>query len=129
EELMVNPLGEYSSFDTKIGYWLKDRGIESFIPYRHYGEHGGIGNPEHIAAGLGRQHRADALEGRLAFLPTYAKGSILRFWKVRVRARFWGVLRLLSCRFLAWHDFMRSDRMQMIRFALGRLLVRSSLIE
>src|SRR5262249_51404342 len=54
EELKANPLGGYSPFDAKIGYWLKDRGVESFIPYRHYGEHGGIGNPEHVAARLGR---------------------------------------------------------------------------
>ena len=127
EELKANPLGEYSPFDTKIGYWLKDRGVESFIPYRHYGEHGGIGNPEHVAASLGRPHQADALQGRLAFLPTYAKGSVLRFWKIRIRARLWGVLRLLCGRFLAWHDFIRSDRLQMIRFAVGRLLVRSSM--
>jgi hypothetical protein len=127
EELKTNPLGKYSLFDTKIGYWLKDRGIESYIPYRHYGEHGGIGNPEHAAASLGRPHQADALQGRLAFLPTYAKGSALRFWKTRIRARLWGFLRLLCGRFLAWHDFMRSDQLPMIRFAVGRLLFRNSM--
>jgi hypothetical protein len=126
EELKANPLGKYSAFDTKIGFWLNRRGVESYIPYRHYGEHGGIGNPEHVAAKLGRPHQADALQGRLAFLPTYAKGSALRFWKTRIRARLWGVLRLLCGRFLAWHDFMRSDPLPMIRFAVGRLLVRSS---
>ena len=124
EELKANPLGEYSPFDTKIGYWLKDRGVESFIPYRHYGEHGGIGNPEHVAASLVRPHNADVLQGRLAFLPTYARGSVLRFWRTRIRARLWGVLRLLCGRFLGWYDFKRSDRLQMIRFAVGRLLVR-----
>jgi hypothetical protein len=127
EELKANPLGKYSPFDTKIGYWLMNKGVESYIPYRHYGEHGGIGNPEHAAAGLGRPHQADALQGRLAFLPMYAKGSALRFWKSRIRARLWGVLRLLCGRFLAWHDFKRSDRLPMIRFAVGRLLVRSSM--
>jgi hypothetical protein len=123
DELKANPLGEYSPFDTKVGYWLKDRGVESFIPYRHYGEHGGIGNPEHLGAGLGRPHQADALQGRLAFLPTYANGSTLRFWKIRIGARLWGVLRLLSGRFLARHDFARSNRLQMARFAVGRLLI------
>src|SRR5262249_14639415 len=103
------------------------RGVESFIPYRHYGEHGGIGNPEHIAASLGRPHQADALQGRLAFLPMYAKGSVLRFWKIRIRARLWGALRLLSGRFPARQDFIRSNRMQMIRFAVGRLFVQSSM--
>jgi hypothetical protein len=127
EELKANPLGEYSAFDTKIGYWLLERGINSFIPYRHYGEHGGIGNPEHVVAGLGRPHQADVLQGKLAFLPTYANGSVLRFWKIRIRARLWGIARLLCGRFLAWHDFMRSDRLQMIRFAVGRFLFRSSI--
>jgi hypothetical protein len=126
EQLKANPLGEYSPFDTKIGYWLNERGVDSFIPYRHYGEHGGIGNPEHVTAGLGRPHRADALQGRLSFLPIYANGSASRFWKIRIRARLWGLLRLLCGRFLAWHDFVRSDRLLMIRFAAGRLFVRSS---
>ena len=127
EEVKANPLGEYSPFDTKIGYWLNERGVDSFIPYRHYGEHGGIVNPEHVEAGLGRPHRADALQAALAFFPIYAKGSIIRFWTARFRARLWGVVRLLCGRFLAWHDFMRSDRLQMIRFAAGRLLVRNSM--
>jgi hypothetical protein len=122
EELKNNALGEYSPFDTKLGYWLNERGVESYIPYRHYGEHGGIGNPEHALAGLGRPHQADALQARLAFLPMYAKGSLVRFWITRIRARLWGVLRLFSGRFLHWRDFKRSHQLQMLRFALGRLL-------
>ncbi len=125
EELQNNPLGQYFPFDSKIGYWLKDRGVESYIPYRHYGEHGGMGNPEHVSAGLGRPHQADALQGPLAFLPMYAQGNALRFWKTRSRAHTWGVLRLLYGRFLAWHDFARSDRPRMVRFAVGRLLLRT----
>ena len=127
EELKRNPLGKYPWLDHRLGYWLLEKGVESYIPYRHYGEHGGIGNPEHVLAlgFLGRPHRADTLQGRLAFLPAYAEGSVLRFWKIRVRARLWGVLRLFCGRLLAWHDFKRSDdRLQMIRFAVGRLLVR-----
>jgi hypothetical protein len=122
EELKTNPLGEYSPFDSRVGYWLKKRGIESYIPYRHYGEHGGTGNPEHVGAGLGRPHQADALERRLAFLPLYARGSNMRYWRTRTRARLWGVLRLVAGRFVAWHDFVRSDRAQMVRFAVGRIL-------
>jgi len=125
EELRSNPLGQYSPWDTKTGYWLKDRGVESYIPYRHYGEHGGIGNHEHAGSGLGRPHHADAIQGRLAFLPAYANGSVLRFWKTRVRARSWGFLRLLIGRFLPWHDFVHSDQPQMLRFALGRFFLRS----
>jgi len=126
EELQANKLGYYSPFDAKVGYWLKDRGIQSYIPYRHYGEHGGIGNPEHATAGLGRQHQADVLQGKLAFFPIYAKGSRLIFWRTRMRARLWGILRLISGRLIAWHDLARSDRSKMIRFVVGRFFFRNS---
>jgi hypothetical protein len=121
EELGANPRGEYSPFDSKVGYWLMKHGVESYIPYRHYGEHGGIGNPEHAAAGLGRAHRADALQGKLAFLPDYSAGSHVKFWTSRMRARVWGVLRLLSGRYLAWRDFKQSSKLQMLRYGVGRL--------
>lgn len=122
QELELNAVGKYRPWDSGMGYWLLERGIESYIPYRHYGEHGGIGNPEHARFGMGRVHRADALLGRLAFLPTYAKGSAVRLWRIRIGARLWGGLRLLCGRLLRWHDFRRSDdRLAMIRFAVGRL--------
>ncbi len=125
EELKANLSGKYSPWDSAMGYWLKERGIESYIPYRHYGEHGGLGNPEHAKFGLPRTPRADALLGRLAFMPIYARGSALRYFKTRVWARIWGVLRLLRGRLLRWHDFARSDRSKMIRFAVGRLFLRN----
>jgi hypothetical protein len=120
EEVHAVPVGAYSPFDTKVGYWLNARGVESYIPYRHYGEHGGIGNPEHAAMGLRRPHQADTLQGKLAFLPTYAKRNVLRYWKTRVRARLWGIFRLMSGRYLAWPDFRRADAISMVRFAVGR---------
>lgn len=124
EEVAATPIGAYSPFDTKLGYWLMERGIQSYIPYRHYGEHGGIGNPEHAKAGLGRAHRADTLQGSLAFTPIYAGGSNLRYWKTRIGARIWGMVRLFFGRFLARHDLLRSaDRLRMLRFAVGRLLI------
>jgi hypothetical protein len=125
EQLDANPLGKYSPWDSDMGYWLMKRGIESYIPYRQYGEHGGLGMPEHAKFGLPRVPRADVLQGSLAFMPIYAKGSALRYWKTRMWARIWGVLRLLYGRSLAWHDFARSDRLQMLRFALGRLFLPS----
>lgn len=125
EEIKSNPSGDYSPFDAKVGYWLKHRGIQSYIPYRHYGEHGGIGNPEHDLAGLGRPHQADVLQGSLAFSPLYAKSRFL-FYRTRTRARLWGILRLVSGRFLAWHDFTRApNRFQIFRFAVGRLFLKS----
>jgi hypothetical protein len=124
EQLAVNPRGEYSPFDTKLGYWLKDRGVESYIPYRHYGEHGGIGNPEHARAGLGRPHQADVLQGRLSFLPAYAEGSLAKYWATRIRARVWGLLRLGAGRLLTWPNFRRSDWSAMLRYAVGRFIYR-----
>ena len=122
EEVNAVPTGAYSAFDTKVGYWLNARGVESYIPYRHYGEHGGIPNLEHAASGLGRPHQADALQGKLAFLPMYARGSTLRYWKICCRARMWGILRLICGRYLAWHDLRRGDPISIIRFAFGRHL-------
>ncbi|MES3001692.1 MAG: LPS biosynthesis glycosyltransferase [Pseudomonadota bacterium] len=124
EERIRNPTGVYSAFDTRVGYWLNARGVECFLPYRHYGEHGGIGNPEHALAGLGRPHQADCLHGSLAFLPPYAQGSQLRFLCVRLRARLWGVLRLVSGRLLAWRDLSRVHSLAILRFAAGRLVFR-----
>jgi len=121
EEMTRNPLGTYSPFDTEIGYWLKDRGVQSYIPYRHYGEHGGIPNPEHAVFGLGRPHQADVLHTSLAFLPAYANGSRLRYWRTRMRARAWGVLRLITGRFVARHNLLCREWLRIIRFSVGRL--------
>ena len=121
-EVQINFTGEYSPWDAKIGYWLKEKGIQSYIPYRNYGEHGGIGNPEHRKAGLGRQHQADALQGKLLFKPMYSNNNQLFYYKKRFRARIWGILRLLSGRLIAWHDLQRSGSLQILRFTIGRLL-------
>lgn len=124
EKNRANPSGDYYPWDAEIGYWLKARGVQSFLPYRQFGEHGGIANPEHAKAGLGRPHQADALAGPLPFLPMYAKGSLIRFLRVRLRARAWGLIRLLAGRSLAWHDLVRTEPLRMINFAVGRLLTQ-----
>ena len=126
EEVRTVRPGAYSPFDSKVGFWLNARGIECYVPYRHYGEHGGIANPEHAVAGLGRPHQADVLQGKLAFLPTYARGRLFKYLKIRARARIWGVLRLVCGRYLAWYDFRRADHpWLMLRFAVGRFLIRT----
>jgi hypothetical protein len=117
---------EYSGWDTGMGYWLNKRGIESYMPYRHYGEHGGQPNPEHNHAGLRPHHRADVLFGQLAFLPTYAEGSSLRLAAIRTRARLWGLARLAGGRFMSLHDIWRvRNKAKLFRVILGRQFLRT----
>jgi len=127
EEVAANQAGKYRPWDSNLGYWLLARGVDSYLPYRHYGEHGGLGNPEHALFGLGRNHRADALQGKLSFLPVYAQGRRWRLVRGRMRGRLWGILRLLRGRLLRWHDFARAGgkRGALLRFAAGRLFVRA----
>ena len=114
--------GRYSSWDAELGYWLKDRGVDSYLPYRQYGEHGGTGNPEHAAAGLRATDHADALAGPLCFLPAYANGNRLHFFWTRAMARLWGWGRLFAGRTLTWHNLRRTRPLAMGAFAVGRLL-------
>ena len=125
EEVAANKAGRYRPWDSGLGFWLLARDVQSYLPYRFYGEHGGLGNPEHARFGLGRNHRADAVAGTLAFLPVYAKGKRWRMVRGRVRGWWWGVLRLLSGRLLRWHDLARArgNRGALLRFAVGRLFV------
>jgi hypothetical protein len=124
EQCVANPSGAYAPWDAGVGYWLKTRGVESYLPYLQYGEHGGVSNPEHARAGLGRPHQADALAGPLAFLPPYAQGSLITFWRVRLRARVWGWARLLAGRSLTWQDLIRTEPLRMFGFVVGRLMAK-----
>lgn len=91
----------YFPWDTYIQYHAKQRGVLSFIPFRQYGEHGGLPNPEHRGGGMGMGggHQAETLCGPLHFLPAYALGSRLRYRRVRAMAKLRGVARLISGRF------------------------------
>jgi hypothetical protein len=120
EEIAGNPAGTFSVWDSRLGYWLKARGVESVIPYRHYGEHGGLANPEHARHRSGRNHQADVLIGPLAFLPQYARGSRTRFRIMRFRAFLWGLLRLATGRLIAVRDARRFGWKPMIRFGVCR---------
>jgi len=77
----------YYPFDSGIGFYLMDKNVQSYIPWRMLGEHGGIPNYEHKQAGLGKTHRADTLIAGLAFLPAYANGSRFRFLLIRCYAK------------------------------------------
>jgi hypothetical protein len=121
----ADPL-RYSGWDSELGYWLKRRGVQSYLPYRQLGEHGGRPNPEHRRAGLRAHHRADVLAGPLAFLPAYAGNRLGRLIATRVRARIWGLLRLLSGRFLSRRNLARSSHpLRLLCVAIGRQLMSS----
>jgi len=94
----------YSTWDSTIDQFLRDRGFKNYIPFRNYGEHGGQPNPEHRQHGLSTAHRADVLYGKLSFMPPYAvvagKASHLRYIQTRLQARAKGIGRLLIGRFL-----------------------------
>jgi hypothetical protein len=121
QQLEINPSGAYSTFDTQMGYWLKDRGVESFFPLKQYGEHGGLPNPEHRRAGPSRTHRADALQAPLSFLPAYAEGSHARAGWTRLVARAFGWARFLTGRLVPPRDLVR-NRLRTTLFAVRRLL-------
>lgn len=102
----------YSLWDTQFQWHMMGRGAICFMPFRQYGEHGGLPNPEHRREGVGvgnrwkllrhlgvgRNHHADVLWSRLKFLPAYARGSRWRFVRTRFEAKLLGWLKLLSGR-------------------------------
>lgn len=99
-ELETHDPREWSGWDCAIQHYALSRGIQSFIPYRNYGEHGGLPNPEHTAHGISPGHQAEALWGRLYFLPMYAKGSKTRYLYFRAHAKMKGFARILAGRFV-----------------------------
>jgi len=116
--------GEYTPWDTYLSHRLRHgSGILTILPFRQYGEHGGLANREHAAHGVRGWHQADRLLGRLAFLPEYAGGSRIRYRLVRLRASIRGIARLLSFRYLELGAFARSNqRARLLRFAIARWL-------
>jgi hypothetical protein len=118
---------DYFGFDVHLQWWTMARGATAFIPLQHYGEHGGFPNPEHAANKIRRagRHRADNLARRLSFLPQYARGSKVRYIRVRIGARMLGFARLLSNRWVVETDMYHhraSDKLLMQFLGLRRLL-------
>jgi hypothetical protein len=97
----------YFTWDAHLPWWLMGQGAEAYIPPKHYGEHGGLPNPEHAKSGVvtrAGRHRADNLAGPLAFLPQYANGSWLSFRRERAVARLLGWARLCTGRWISYTD-------------------------
>lgn len=119
---------EYFTFDAHLQWFAMGQGAKAFIPLRHYGEHGGFPNPEHMERGnVARAgvHRADNLIGRLYFLPAYARNSRINFAMVRLGARALGWARLLSGRWIGDTDVYEippSTRLRMYLIGIRRLL-------
>ncbi len=119
---------QYSPWDSKVEEFLRNQGFTNYIPFRNYGEHGGIPNPEHVQnrhiwKQISSCHRADTLYGKLAFLPDYAS-SDWDLLKVRWAARVRGLGRLLTGRFLRRSIVLRSRvPWRLIGFALRRQLI------
>jgi hypothetical protein len=110
----------YSAWDSELEKFLHSRGFKTYIPFRNYGEHGGIANPEHRQHGLSAAHRADVLYGPLAFQPAYAKNP-WQLWQVRSQARLKGIARLLIGKFLRLKVIQGSSvPLRLIGFALRR---------
>ncbi len=114
----------YSSWDSTIDSFLRRKGLKNYIPWRNYGEHGGLPNPEHHKNNLSKTHRADVLYGKLAFMPLYVvKNSKLNLFGVRFWARLKGIARLGTGRFLRVKVIQGSNfPLRLLRFAILRQL-------
>ena len=126
EEEMSEEEQEYRLFDVKMPIRLRrECGVKCYIPYRMYGEHGGIANPEHKRNKIRSWHEADSLAGPLHFLPAYARKHRLYFLLRRLRGRARGWYRFAMGKYFdGWPAWWRSgeDRWLRLRLALERLL-------
>jgi hypothetical protein len=119
---------EYFAFDAHLQWYAMGQGAEAYIPARHYGEHGGLANPEHgKIAGLPRSgiHRADNLAAPLKFMPQYARDSKIRYLVERIKARLYGFGRLLTGRWIVptnVYDCSTGARFRMYLIGIRRLL-------
>ena len=126
-ELTKNDPKNYFPWDIYIRMFAQRAGVSMYLPYRSYGEHGGIPNKEHKVHGITLTHHADVLWGPLHFLPLYAKGSRLRFIAYRLKAKGKAILRTLSGRYLERPTLFneglpRAYRATLLRLALTRHL-------
>ncbi|NEP16149.1 MAG: LPS biosynthesis glycosyltransferase [Leptolyngbya sp. SIO4C1] len=117
----------YTPWDSGIEYYLRDRGLHNYVPWRNYGEHGGLPNPEHQQNNLSTTHRADVLYGPLAFAPPYAiaagQPSQAQWLKTRGYGRLKGLGRLLLNKYLRGPVLKGSSQpARLLQFALGRQL-------
>jgi hypothetical protein len=126
-EMSRNDPTNYIPFDSHLQWWAMGRGCSAYIPLKHYGEHGGVPNPEHKKQGVPRagRHRADNLATGLHFLPQYSLDSRLRYLAVRAHSRLLGILRLFTNKWIRETNVYHNDfaaRVRMFMIGARRLL-------
>ncbi|MFM7550742.1 MAG: hypothetical protein ACKO8I_18150 [Cyanobacteriota bacterium] len=111
-------------WDTYHSHFLRlQRGVATYIPFKQYGDHGGIPNRDHAGNMQRIWHQGDVMLGPLAFLPLYAEGSWIRFRIIRIRAALRGLYRVFNGRFIEAPGFRASNqKLPMLRFTLARWL-------
>ncbi|MEM8602677.1 MAG: LPS biosynthesis glycosyltransferase [Cyanobacteria bacterium P01_H01_bin.121] len=115
----------YSTWDSSIDSFLRERSFKNYVPFRNYGEHGGIPNLEHKQFGLSKVHRADVLYGSLAFTPIYAQGKQQNWGLLsdRLQARIKGIGRLVLGKYLRPAICLESSySLRLLKWAIGRHL-------
>lgn len=117
---------EYRAWEVYLPVKLRrERGVLCYIPYKMYGEHGGLSNPEHKRNDIRSWHEADCLAGALHFLPAYARNNRWIYYLHRLRGRGRGFYRFLRGKYFdnwpGWYC-SREDRLLRFRIALQRLL-------
>ena len=116
--------GEYVPWDTYLSHQLRRvMDVPTYVPFKQLGEHAGLPNPEHKKYKIRNWHQADILLGPLAFIPAYARGSVLRYRLIRLRATIRGLLRIVLGKYIEPPSFRNSDQKRMIiKFTLSRWL-------
>ena len=99
-EFAEHPPQGYSPWDTYIRMYAQRNGVAMYLPFRSYGEHGGIANKEHKSSIKNPNHQADYLINHLHFLPGYARGSRVRYYKYRFFAYTRAWLRLFALKYV-----------------------------
>ena len=106
QECVAEKVGKYSTWDVQLAVDVRAHGITVYLPFKSYGEHGGLGNTEHEKHGVRTHHRADVLWGRLAFLPAYAHGRLVTYWGTRLFYRCRGTLKLFAGRYIPFREMV-----------------------
>lgn len=119
----------YTPWDSGLDYSLRDSGFINYVPFRNYGEHGGVPNPEHRDNKLSTTHRADVLYGPLSFQPFYArqgetgKPRLKAYLQGRLYGRMKGLGRFLLGKYLRRPVLASAERpLPLAWFALRRHL-------